>query len=141
LGHSGGAARMGAYQSQALEPNLRPTRGVSLPPGIDDLPAADLFISLNAHPGRPDVFTMWLDPSVTDEFDPLSVDPALDMFNPDHGPPYAAAFQARYRAAQEARNDRITAWAKAELERLAAAGAWDRVFPVYRACADLRFLD
>jgi hypothetical protein len=63
------------------------------------------------------------------------------MFNPDNGPPYDAGFVERYRAAQVARNDRITAWAKEELARLAAAGAWDRVFTVYRAWADLRFLD
>ena len=102
---------------------------------------AELFVSLCAHPGRPDVFTMWLDPSVTDENDPLSVDPALDMFNPDNGPPYSLEFVDRYRAAQVARNDRITAYAKAELDRLAAAGSWDRVFNVFRAWADLRFLD
>src|SRR5262249_45508542 len=39
------------------------------------------------------------------------------------------------------RNDRITAWCKAELGRMGSAGVADRVFDVYRACADLRFLD
>jgi hypothetical protein len=40
-----------------------------------------------------------MDPAVTDERDPVAADPALDMFNPDNGPPYGAAFLARYRAA------------------------------------------
>jgi hypothetical protein len=84
---------------------------------------------------------MWLDPSVVDENDPLSCDPHLDMFNPGHGPPYPPDFVERYRAAQVARNDRITAWCHTEMERLAAAGGRDRVFAVNRAWADLRFAD
>ncbi|HET6792893.1 MAG TPA: hypothetical protein VFH45_00540 [Acidimicrobiales bacterium] len=128
IGNSGGASLMGAYQARALDP----ARG---------LPAADLFVSLNAHPGRPDVLTSWLDPSVTDEADPLSVDPSLSMFEPGNGPPYDPAFVERYRAAQRARNDRITAWCHKELERLGAGGAFDRVFDVYRTWADLRFSD
>jgi len=128
LGNSGGASLMGAYQSRALD-------------GPDRLPPGDLFVSLCAHPGRPDVLTAWLDPSVTDETDPLSTDPALDMFNPDNGPPFPPEFVDRYRAAQVARNERITAWCHAELERLAAGGARDRLFTIYRQWADLRFLD
>ena len=120
LGNSGGGSLMGAYQSQA-EGDMR----------------ADLYISLQAHLGRPEVFTAWLDPSVTDELDPLSVDPSLDMFNPDNGPPYAPDFVERYRAAQVARNDKITAYAKAYLE----AHPVDRLFLVDRVWADLRFAD
>jgi pimeloyl-ACP methyl ester carboxylesterase len=48
---------------------------------------------------------------------------------------------ARYRSAQQERNHRITDWAIAELERLRAAGAWDRLFDVHRVWADLRFTD
>ena len=112
---------MGAYQSQATAPSIEPTVGLPLPDAVLDLPAADLYVSVNAHPGRPEVLTAWMDPAVTDETDPLSVDPALDMFDPAHGPPYAPDFVERYRAAQVARNDRITAWVRAELERLQAA--------------------
>jgi pimeloyl-ACP methyl ester carboxylesterase len=127
LGNSGGASLMGAYQSRALDGN-------GLSPG-------DLFVSLCAHPGRPDVLTMWLDPSVVDETDVLTVDPSLDMFNPENGPPYSAEFVQRYRAAQVARNDRISAWCHEELDRLAAGGARDRLFTISRQWADLRFLD
>jgi pimeloyl-ACP methyl ester carboxylesterase len=141
LGNSGGASLMGAYQSQATEPNITATAGSSLPAAVGSLPAADLFVSLNAHPGRPDVLTAWLDPAVTDETDPLSVDQSLDMFDPVHGPPYAADFVARYRSGQELRNQAITDWCKTELARLRAAGALDRAFSVYRTWADLRFLD
>jgi len=141
LGNSGGGSLMGAYQSQATDPNLRAAPGTTLPHAALDLPAADLYVSLNAHPGRPDVLTAWIDPSVTDENDPLSRDPALDMFEAANGPPYPVAFVAQYRAAQVARNDRITAWALAELDRLAAAGHRDRLFNVHRVWADLRFAD
>lgn len=141
LGNSGGGSLMGAYQSQATEPNIGPTHGLRLPDEVLDLPVADLYVSLNAHPGRPEVLTAWFDPSVTDEADPLSCDPALDMFRPEHGPPYSPEFVARYRAAQVARNERITDWCLAELGRLEAAGAWDRVFNLHRGWADLRFAD
>jgi len=119
-GNSGGGSLMGAYQSLS-EGSQR----------------ADLYISLQAHLGRPEVFTAWLDPSVTDETDAFSVDPSLDMFNPDNGPPYAPEFVERYRAAQVARNDKITAFAKAELER----HPQDNLFFVHRVWADLRFAD
>jgi len=126
LGNSGGASLMAAYQAQA--PSGSPER-------------AELFISLCAHLGRPDVLTAWLDPSVTDESDPLSVDPSLDLFDAGSVPPYSAEFLARYREAQAARNHRITEWCHAELARLAERGAWDRTFSVYRVWADPRFLD
>ncbi len=141
IGNSGGGSLMGAYQSQATAPSIEPAFGLPLPDAVLDLPAADLYISLNAHPGRPEVLTAWMDPAVVDETDPLSVDPAIDMFDPDHGPPYPPEFVARYRAAQRDRNHRITAWVRDELDRLASAGAWDRVFNVHRVWADLRFAD
>lgn len=142
LGNSGGGSLLAAYQSVAREPDLAPIfPGHHIPDAVRELPRADLYVSLNAHPGRPEVLTAWMDPSVTDETDPLSRDPALDPFDPRHGPPFAPEFVARYRAAQEARNHRITRFARAELERLRAGGAFDRVFPVFRTWADLRFLD
>ena len=96
---------------------------------------ADALILLNAHRGRAQVLTAWLDPAVTEESDPLSLDPSLDLFDPGHGPPFTAEFLARYRAAQEARNRRISAWARERLER------FDQPFVVHRTAADPRFLD
>lgn len=141
LGNSGGGSLMSAYQSQAVEPNLEPVAGGRLPEAALDLLPADLYIALNAHPGRPEVLTAWLDPSVVDETDPLSVDPALDLYAEGREVPYDRSFLGTYREAQAARNRRITAWAHAELDRLRAAGAWDRLFDVHRVFADPRFLD
>lgn len=141
LGNSGGASLMGAYQSQAIEPNIEAVGGTGLPPAINDLPRADLYIALQAHPGRPEVMTNWMDPSITDETDPVSVDPALDMYNSDNGPPYPLEFIEKYRAAQVARNDRITDWVLSELDRIRKAGCTDRTFSTYRLWADLRMLD
>lgn len=141
LGNSGGGSLMGAYQAEAIAPTL----GHALPPAGEDALAqlikADLYISLNAHQGRPEVLTDWMDASVVDEFDPVATDPALDPFNPDNGPPYAPEFVERYRAAQRARNQRITDWAKAELARLNAAGVPDRLFALFRCWGDLRCMD
>jgi hypothetical protein len=141
LGNSGGGSLMSAYQSQAVEPNVRPVTGMRPVPAIEGLPPADLFVALAAHSGRPEVLTNWLDPSVTDETDPLSADPALDPFNPENGPPYSDEFQARYRAAQRARNERITDWALSQLAALASTRARDRLFVVPRSWADLRMID
>jgi pimeloyl-ACP methyl ester carboxylesterase len=127
LGNSGGGSLMAAYQAQS-------SRDDRLAPG-------DLYVSLAAHPGRPQVLTAWMDASATDELDPTKTDAALDIFNPENGPPYDPEFVASYRAAQEARNRRITAWAKQELERLRAAGLEDRVFTLQRTWADPRMVD
>jgi len=141
LGNSGGGSLMGAYQAEAIAPTMA---GNLKGPGAEALAGlskADLYVSLNAHAGRPEVLTAWMDASVVDEFDPTKTDASLDPFNPDNGPPYSAEFITRYRAAQRARNQRITDWAKAELARVNAAGVNDILFPLYRTWADLRFMD
>ena len=141
LGNSGGGSLMAAYQSQAAEPTVVPVAGMRPLAALADLPPGDMFIALAAHSGRPEVLTAWLDPSVTDESDPLSADPALDPFHPGNGPPYSEPFQRRYRAAQLARNERITDWVLAELELCRGSRARDRLFTVYRSWADLRMID
>ena len=50
-------------------------------------------------------------------------------------------FIAKYRAAQEARNHRITDWCYEELDRLSNHGMTDRAFNMYRTWADLRLMD
>src|SRR5690606_7816875 len=127
--------------AQAVDPTLSPPIDHRPVPGVDELPAADGYISLAAHLGRPDVLTAWMDAAVVDEFDPVATDPSLDLFNPENGPPYSAEFVERYRRAQVERNHRITAWAKAELARLKEAGYYDRHFTVPRTWADPRMVD
>ena len=75
LGNSGGGSLMAAYQSQAKGVTMHATPGLKLPTALDDLHAADFYISLCAHQGRPEVLTDWFDPAITDETDPISVDP------------------------------------------------------------------
>jgi pimeloyl-ACP methyl ester carboxylesterase len=141
LGNSGGGSLMGAYQAEATAPTLHSAMQGAARDALSNLAKAELYISLNAHSGRPEVLTSWLDPSVTDERDPVATDQALNMYNKDHGPPYSEEFITRYRAAQRARNQRITDWCKSELKRLNAAGIPDFLFPLFRAWADLRFMD
>ena len=141
LGNSGGGSLMAAYQAEAIKPTLAEAARGPLQEALAALPQGQLYISLNAHPGRPEVLTNWMDASVVDETDPTKTDSALDPFKPENGPPYSPEFIAKYRAAQVARNQRITDWAKAELVRLKAAGIPDRIFPLFRTWADLRFMD
>jgi pimeloyl-ACP methyl ester carboxylesterase len=141
LGNSGGGSLMAAYQSQAVEPNVTPVTGMRPLAAIEDLPPGEAFIALAAHSGRPEVLTAWLDASVTNEADPLSVNPALDPFDPANGPPFSQEFQRRYRAAQRARNERITDWALDQLDALTRTRARDRLFTLPRTWADLRMID
>ena len=62
LGNSGGGSLMAAYQSQAKGVTMTPTPGLSLPDALSDITPADLYISLCAHGGRPEVLTAWFDP-------------------------------------------------------------------------------
>lgn len=141
LGNSGGGSLMAAYQSQALAVDMSPVAEMRLPDALHDLIPGDLYVSLNAHGGRPEVLTAWMDPSVTDETDPLSIDESLNMYNPDNGPPYCEAFINRYRTAQMERNHRITDWVQSEIKRLKSRGVNERVFTMQRVWADLRLMD
>jgi pimeloyl-ACP methyl ester carboxylesterase len=141
LGNSGGGSLMAAYQSQATEHTIEPVTGMRTLQAIEDLLPGDLFVALAAHGGRPEVLTNWLDGSVTDEADPLSADPDLDPYDRQNGPPFSPEFVVRYRAAQRARNERITDWALGQLDRLAGTRTRDRLFTLPRTWADLRMID
>lgn len=141
LGNSGGGSLMAAYQSQAKGITMKPTPGLKLPEALDAIEPGELYVSLCAHGGRPEVLTDWFDPSIVDEQDPSSTDAALNMYDEANGPPYSEAFITKYRAAQKARNHRITDWCYEELERLGKHGMTDRAFNMYRTWADLRLMD
>lgn len=132
VGNSGGGSLYAMYQAQAsISPPGRLTHtpaGDPLDLNDFDLPAADGFIHLAAHLGEGRILMGMLDPSVTEEGDPLSCDPRLDPFNPDNGfhqPPasshYSPGFVSAYREAQRARVERIDALARAALARREAA--------------------
>ena len=141
LGNSGGSSLMAAYQGEATAPTMAESQRGPARDALATLIKGEAFVSLNAHLGRPEVITDWMDGSVTDEWDLTAKDPTLDPFDPTHGPPFSDEFIARYRQAQRDRNQRITDWAKAEKQRLGEAGIADRIFSVSRVWADLRFID
>jgi len=144
IGNSGGAALASFYQAQAEKLTAhRFADGDPTHLHPDDLPPVDGIALCAAHLGRSRLLRDWIDPSVTDEHNPLSVDPALDMYDARHSMPYDADFLARFSAAQKARLDRLENWALARLEQLRSTpGApRDQTFIVYRTHADPRCVD
>jgi hypothetical protein len=160
IGNSGGGSLYTFYLSQALAPagaRLRDTAaGEPLDLNERALPGADAMVYLAAHPGEGWFLLHAIDPSVASEGDPVSCDPALDLYAPANGfapPPrssrYAPEFLARYRAAQRARVERIDALARERVARRRAARAAGDAraaiatdfLLVYRTDADPRAVD
>jgi pimeloyl-ACP methyl ester carboxylesterase len=146
IGNSGGASLTCFFQSQAEKPTVRTAPdGQAVDLVASSLMPADGIALIAAHQGRPLVLTDRLDAAVTDERDILATDPELDIFNPDHGPPFTAEFVAKVRTAQLARNRRITAWCKGRLAQFARLGPEqplsDEAFIVNRTLADPRYVD
>jgi hypothetical protein len=115
FGNCGGGSLAAYYQAEArLSPAERTRRSPGGSPTHFEgaaMPAANAVVYVAAHRGQGKVLLDAIDASVTDETDPLSCDPALDMYDEANGfrePPapsaYAAPFLDRYRAAQ---NDRV----------------------------------
>jgi hypothetical protein len=167
LGNSGGSGLYSFYIQQSSlpgeqrivrTPGGRPTRLAAL-----EMPQADGMIFVAPHPGQGALLLQCIDPSVTDEADPLSVDPALDAFDQSNGfvePPssshYSPGFVTRYRAAQLERVRRLDDTARRLIsERMAArkrtkeGGSLDdrrraghsAIMTIWRTDADLRNFD
>lgn len=166
-GNSGGGSLYTLYVDQALSPEGGRFTDTAAGDPFDlnrfELPAPDAMAYLAAHTGEGHYLMSAIDPSVVDESDPCSCDPALDMYDPANGfaePPapteYAAEFVDRYRAAQLARVARIDAEARRRVEvRRAGRASWAEhgdvagrrrsiatdFLNVYRTDADLRYTD
>ncbi|MDB5582418.1 MAG: alpha/beta hydrolase [Bradyrhizobium sp.] len=146
VGWSGGGSLSLFYQSQAEHPSITHTAaGDPYDLVTADMPPADGVIFIAAHLSRAETVTELLDPSVTNELDPSDRDLEFDIYDPacPHQPPYTADFVARFRAAQVARNRRITSWAEAKLAEIKARadGEVDFAFVVHRTRCDVRRLD
>jgi len=149
LGNSGGGSLFSYYDAEARTPKgqrvVAPPGGG--PPDLNqfDLPTADGFIILAAHPGQGKVLMRCLDAAVVDENNPLATDPALDMYDERNGfrtPPevsrYAPEFLERYRTAQRARCTRIDSIARSHIEQARFAREYSRSAEFNSAPADRR---
>ena len=146
VGWSGGGSLSLFYQSQAESPSITHTSaGDEYDLTGAELPRADGVIFIAAHLSRAETLTEWLDPSVIDELDPDRRDLALDIYHAKcpQQPPFKADFVATFRAAQIARNRRITAWVEDLLEtfRKRNDGEVERAFVVHRTMCDVRWID
>ena len=130
----------------------------------------DGWMGIAAHPGEGVFMLQVIDPSVTDEADPMSVNPELDMYNPDNGwrpwpsvCSYDKEWLARYRQAQRERIARLDAVARdsidgarrayartQEIDAASAPAEWrywrqravhTRYLVIYRTLADPAYLD
>jgi pimeloyl-ACP methyl ester carboxylesterase len=167
LGNSGGASLYAFYvQQSALEGSRRLDRTPGgRPTNLDTLtmPEIDGFVFVAPHPGQGMLLMGCIDPSVSDERDPLSVDSSLDPLDASNGfaePPasakYAQDFLERYRAGQRARVAKLDAVAidliAARLAarkkakgggdaRLRRIGFHTPIMTIWRTDADLRCFD
>ncbi len=112
----------------------------------DQLPPAAAVMMLAAHVSRHGTLTEWIDPSIVDESRPFDREPSLNLYDPanPNRPPYTDEFLTTYRAAQVARNRRITGWVQGELDRRRAAQDTvgpELAFVVQGTMADPRWLD
>lgn len=123
IGNSGGGSLYSLYQAQASATPPGRVQETAAGDKFDlnafELPQADALVLLAAHLGEGEYLMSVIDPSVTDEDDPLSCDPSLDMYNPANGfrplpeeSRYSEEFLVRYRTAQRARVARLDAIAR-----------------------------
>lgn len=141
-GWSGGGSMSLFYQDQAENPTITHTpAGDSYDLTAMELPQVQGIMLLAAHVSRAVTLTEWMDPSIFDETRPFDRDPELNIYDPACAaqPPYSDGFVERFRAAQIARNRRITAWVKAQLASIGPNE--ERAFVVHGTMADVRWTD
>jgi pimeloyl-ACP methyl ester carboxylesterase len=146
VGWSGGGSLSLFYQGQAEQPTITHTpAGDPYDLTQAGLSRADGVIFIAAHLSRAETLTEWIDPSIRDELRPDDRDRALDIYDPacPSQPPFSRDFIAAFRAAQVARNRRITDWALDTLDFLKKKndGEMERGFVVHRTMSDVRWID
>ncbi len=146
VGWSGGGSLSLFYQAEAEAPSVTATpAGDPIDLAAAGLTPADGVIFIAAHLSRAQTLTEWMDPSVLDEADTDKRDLELDIYDPrcPNRPPFSAEFVARFRAAQIARNRKITAWAQEWLATLRKRGTAEieKAFVVQRTMCDVRWID
>jgi len=134
------------YQAEAEQPSVTHTpAGDPYDLTKKALIPADAIMLLAAHVSRAVTLTEWMDPSVLDENDPEKREHDIDIYEPrcPNQPPYSSAFVARFRAAQVARNRKITAWVQDKLEdfRKCERSQEELGFVTHRTMCDVRWLD
>jgi pimeloyl-ACP methyl ester carboxylesterase len=143
-GWSGGGSLSLFYQAEAEHPSIEATPAGD-PVAMRGLIPADGVLQLAAHVSRAITLSEWIDPAVADERDPDHRNPEFDIYGdpPAEQPPFSAAFQEKYRAAQKARIRAITATVRERLAHLRAKGRPhdEHAFVVHGTMADLRWLD
>ena len=143
IGNSGGAGLMSFYQAQAENITVKATpAGDAVALDKSQLPPADGIAICAGHLGRPLLLAGLIDPSIIDEHDPISANPALDIYDPRTPRPFNREFVKTYREAQWDRMRRITQRTRARLAFIRGNQiANDEAFLVYRTYADPRYLD
>jgi len=146
VGWSGGGSLSLFYQAEAEAPSITATpAGDAVDLTQAGLEPADGVIFIAAHLSRAETLTEWLDPSVTDELDPDRRELAFDIYDSacPHQPPYTDEFVQRFRAAQVARNRKISEWCQERLDTLRRreTSEVERCFVVHRTMCDVRWLD
>jgi dienelactone hydrolase len=146
VGWSGGGSLLAGYQAEAENKTISRTAAgeESVIADTEFLPADGITL-MAAHRSRHHLITDFLDPSILDEDHPDSRDPELDIYDPanPHQPPFTPEYILRYRAAQYARNQRITARAVERFDGMQRGGRPDDeyCFVVHGTMADLRWVD
>lgn len=145
-GWSGGSSLIAGYQAEAENKRIVTNAAGEYHALADTtLIPADAVMLLASHRSRHHLLTDFLDPAIVDESDPYKRDPDLDLY-PHSRPlslPLDRKWVARYRAAQVARNHRITHWVKDQLAQLRERGDpnGERGFVVHGTMADPRWVD
>jgi pimeloyl-ACP methyl ester carboxylesterase len=146
VGWSGGGSLSLFYQGQAEHPTITHTpAGDPYDLTQAGLSRADGVIFIAAHLSRAETLTEWIDPSIRDELAPDRRELALDIYDAKcpNKPPFGKDFIAAFRAAQVARNRKITNRALDTLDFLKKKndGEMERAFVVHRTMSDVRWID